>query len=348
MTFLLACGSNPVKSNPANPQISSVAGDYGQPPVGVPLLYVHDPNHVSWLIGFDWTGQPRGTVKISPPLGPDESIEMSPDGQWFRRPLGVGTILDRLGRPLPGTPLSGIGLAAIWADDNRHLCGVYRGQATNAWTLSTQLPGQSPKPVAVVAQDSGVAQTGLVVLACSFRNDQAILLGISISSPSEAWVIRISDGKLISHHAYAAKLLSSVVASRDAAYIAENSAATFPSYSPQGAVVTRIRRVSDWAQVATHGVTTVMGFNDDDSLAIFNDPKNNVPTILSVVDWRSGSALWRDEGTVALGGSVAEPGGRDIALKLKDPVREDPLATILIVHGDGTLTKIAGRYWPAW
>jgi hypothetical protein len=350
MTLLLnGCGANRVTSNPASPPASSGPGDYGQPPAGVPLLYMHDPDHVSWLIGFDWTGRPRGTVKISPPLVPDESIDSSPDGQWFRRPLGQGTILDRLGRPVPGTPpLSGIGVAAIWADDNRHLCGVYRGEATNVWTLSTQLPGQSPKPVGVVAPGSDVAQTGVVVLACSLRNDRAILLGISISSPDEIWVIRMSDGTVVSHHAYAANLLESVVASRDAAYVAENSSAAFPTHSPQGAAVTRIRRVSDWAQVATPGVSTVIGFNDDDSLAIFNDPKSNVPILLSVVDWRSGSALWRDEGTSSLGGFAAEPGGRDIALILKDAGREEPVGTILIVHGDGTLTKIAGRYWPAW
>src|ERR1700674_4205425 len=41
--------------------------DYGPPPAGVNLLYVHDPKHDSWLIGYDWQGQPRGTVKVAQP-----------------------------------------------------------------------------------------------------------------------------------------------------------------------------------------------------------------------------------------------------------------------------------------
>ncbi|HEY4888716.1 MAG TPA: hypothetical protein VIJ58_09080, partial [Candidatus Dormibacteraeota bacterium] len=44
-----------------NPKASPVA-DYGPPPAGVPLLYVHDPNNPSWLIGYDWSGKARGTV----------------------------------------------------------------------------------------------------------------------------------------------------------------------------------------------------------------------------------------------------------------------------------------------
>ena len=46
-------------------EATPVAGDYGPPPTGVNLLYVHDPDHASWLIAYDWSGQPRGTVKLS-------------------------------------------------------------------------------------------------------------------------------------------------------------------------------------------------------------------------------------------------------------------------------------------
>jgi len=50
--------------------------DYGPPPPNIPLVWVQDPHHTGWLIGFDWTGKPRGTVMISQPVGQF----------WFMRP----------------------------------------------------------------------------------------------------------------------------------------------------------------------------------------------------------------------------------------------------------------------
>jgi len=86
---------------PAATPGASLMADYGPPPAGVPLLYVKDPTHPTWLIGFDWSGQPRGTLKLDPAIG---SVGMAPDGQAFAVGFGskggTGEILDRLGQPL--------------------------------------------------------------------------------------------------------------------------------------------------------------------------------------------------------------------------------------------------------
>src|ERR1700682_2069621 len=63
----------------ANPHASPVA-DYGAPPAGTQLVYLQDPNHPGWLIGFDWTGKPRGTVKLPQVVEPPNRIGQAPDG----------------------------------------------------------------------------------------------------------------------------------------------------------------------------------------------------------------------------------------------------------------------------
>lgn len=160
--------------------------------------------------------------------------------------------------------------------------------------------------------------------------------------------MKLSDGTVLSHHTYSANLLANIVASRDAAYISENSALILPSSTPQGAVVTRIRRVSDWTEVATPSVAMVMGFSDDDSLVLLMVPGQSGSRTVSVEDWRSGSTKWFYVGPDTFGGFVAEPGGQDFALVLKTVGVQDPLADLLIVHGDGSTTKFPRRYEPTW
>jgi len=336
---------------PGNSKATPLA-DYGPPPAGVPLLYVHDPNNPLWLIGYDWSGTPRGTVKLPGPLGAGESIDMAPDGQQFQvkgGKGGSGIFLDRLGQQLPGAPQP-VGFAgAIWADDSRHLCSTSLNPQNNVWFLSWQLPTQAAQLWAI-AQDPNVGQTAINVVACSFTNNVAILVRTTIASPSEIWVVRLSDGKVLSHHTYKANLLANVFASRDGAYIAENPAALEPNATPGNAAVIRIRRVSDWTQVATVGASMVFGFSGDDSLVLLDNPQAGHPFILSVENWASGSALWNDQGTAVGVAIVVEPGGRDFALALFDATDAgpDPMATILIVHGDGSVTKFPRLYEPAW
>ena len=53
----------------ATPKPSSPIGEYGPPPPGVNLLYARDPEHPTWLISYDWSGNPQGTIKLDPAIG---------------------------------------------------------------------------------------------------------------------------------------------------------------------------------------------------------------------------------------------------------------------------------------
>jgi hypothetical protein len=339
----------------ASPNASPVA-DYGPPPAGIALLYVHDPNHASWLIGFDWSGRPRGTVKPDPAL---VGVGMAPDGQSFSIGAGAkggaGGLLDRLGQPIP---LSGAipGKAGpMWADDNKHMCGVSLDLQTLDWTFVTLLPGEAVKSGPVIAHEPiAGGQTGIRLASCSFRNDQAILVRTTVSWPAELWVVRISDGTILSYHTYSGgSVLGGVVGSRDSVLIAENSS---QATVPQGATApsTVVYRVSDRSVVATLDPTmNVLAFSGDDSLVLVTTSPwvGGQPIHLAVIDLRSGGSVCRYDGPETLGAFTAEPDGTGFAVALKVlplHVPDDPLSDILIMHSDGSTTTISGRYAPTW
>ena len=343
---LMSTRFHPRASVPAATPNASPVADYGPPPAGVPLLYVHDPSHPAWLIGFDWSGKPRGTVKVDPAL---TTPGMSPDGQLFSvgsgAKGGTGEILDRLGNPVQGAggALPGSTLP-IWADDNLHRCGMEYNQG--AGTLLTLLAGESVKSVIVIP--SAGDQTIVSLASCSFRNDQAILFR---SNTAEIWVVRISTGKILSHFTYPNSAdLANLTVSRDGTLLAENSSKSTGQVAPN-APSTIIRRVSDRSVVATLDPSMgVLAFNSDDSLALVTTTPwvGNQPTALAVVDLRSGQALWHYTGPNMFGGVVAQPEGRDFAVYVRKPGVEDPLTDLMIVHADGTAIDFPRRYQPTW
>jgi hypothetical protein len=336
-------------TTPVGEPTASPAADYGPPPAGVPLLYVHDPKHPTWLIGYDWTGQPRGTVKLS---DAQPNIGMAPDGQSFAIGLdakgGNWQFLDRLGQPVAAPSTLPGAYSTLWADDNQHVCSMTFDQQTLDYTLWTAVPGQPIKRVMVVAHDPSVGQTGVSLAACSFKNDLAIAVRTTISSPTETWIVRLSDGKVIAHNTYAGAL-ANVVASTDGAYTAENSSVSSGQTGP-GATSTVIRHVSDGSVVATLDPTiAVLGFSGDDSMVLVTRvPWVGPLTHLAVFDV-AGHEVWSDDGTATYGGFVAMPGGRDFALTYRSPTAQAPEpTTIFIVHGDGSVTKFPGAYEPTW
>jgi hypothetical protein len=335
----------------ATPNASPLA-DYGPPPAGVPLLYVKDPNHPSWLIGFDWTGKPRGTVKLDPAVG---SVGMAPDGQSFAVGFGAkggtGEILDRLGQPIQGGGVAIPGSALpIWADDNQHTCGVaFDSQGLNA-TLVTLAPGQAVKAVAVLGSSQG--QPGSYrVASCSFRNDAALVVRSS-QWPVELLSVRLSTGKVTSLYTYASpEQLSNVVASADSTLIAENSSQSVGQLQGQNAPTTVIRRVSDRAILVKMDPSFgVLAFNSDDSLALLTTTPwvGGAPTAMQVWDLRSGQPIWTYNGPGMFGNVVAQPGGQDFAIYVRNPTAGDPLTDLMIIHADGTATDFPRRYTPAW
>jgi hypothetical protein len=326
--------------------------DYGAPPAGVPLLYVQDPNHKSWLIGYDWSGRPRGTVKLD---STQASPRMAPDGQSFAIGMGgkggTDKILDRLGSPVAGTGVLPDGTTPIWADDNRHICGMTFNQRTFAWTLVTIMPGQPVKSVAVIARDKSIGQTGISLVSCSVRNDQAIVVRTTVAWPSELWVVQLSSGRAIAHSVYTDSSVVKVVGSSDGVLIAENapqSAGQDPLYQ---LAWTTVLRLSDRSIVARLDPSLgVVAFNSDDSLALVTTEVwvGGSLTHLAVIDLRTGRRIWEYDGPDMLDTSTSQPGGRDFALVLRAPDSTDLAGTEVIVHGDGSTTRLPGRNIPTW
>src|SRR5579864_4111867 len=88
------------------------------------------------------------------------------------------------------------------------------------------------------------------------------------TSVVDVWVMRLSDGTVLAHHTYPEFLLANVVASPDAAYIAENAFGTVGQGAVQGQGTSAIRQVSDWVRVGTVGSSAVRAFSGDDSLVL--------------------------------------------------------------------------------
>jgi hypothetical protein len=335
-----------------------VAVDHGTPPAGVNLLYMHDPIKPVWLVGYDWSGKVRGTVKLDTETS---GATMAPDGQSFVMGAGgkggSGTFVDRFGQLTPSQGGVLEYASNIWADDSRHMCTVSLDQQTFEWALNTQLPTETIKKVAVIARDQGVGQSGISLLACSIRNDLAIAERTTIAWPAELWVIRLSDGSVLAHHTYPFQELTTVVASADGIYLGENVISTASQSKLAGAAVTaRIRRVSDWTMVATLPANDgVLGFSGDGSLVLVStEPTlNPEPRLFGILEWKSASMIWRNP-SETMTSFTAEPGGASFALALQRPqspkvTYPDPARDVTIVRGDGTSTTLAGRFYQtAW
>jgi hypothetical protein len=360
----------------ATPNASPLA-DYGPPPAGIPLIYVHDPTQPTWLVGYDWSGKPRGTVKLGQAIDAGQYVGMAPDGQEFlvspTAKGGSGVFLDRLGAPIPALGGTGGYFGGVWADDNRHYCTVTVDQRTFAWTFVTQGAGEAPKPVAVIARDTGLGETGIGVAACSYKNDQAVLVRTVVAWPSEMWVMQISTGKVLSHATIAGQP-ANLVASIDTLLTAENSNMSVSGLQ-QGFPSTVIHRVSDGSVVVTlDAIMGVLAFSRDNSLVLVTTAPSSQgqPAHIAVVDVKSMQIIWRYDGPEGLGTFLAEQGGNldaafgpgfAIALTLNPPqttpcggtsktachpVVADPARDILIVQGNGSVTHVAGRHETAW
>ena len=319
--------------------------EYGPPPAAVPVFFLEDPEHQGWYVGLDWSGNPRGTIKLAQPLDQGTILVQSPNGSAFQvTPGGKGVstqFLDRLGRTVSGT-------GGTWADDNLHTCSV--SQDTHmTWTLTTGGPGQTSKAVGVVAQDAAVGQTVIDFAACSFKNDRAILVRTSVAWPSEVWVIRLSDGAVLAHNAIQnAKQLVDVIASADGSLIAENSG-QWTGGAGNGAPATVIRRLSDGAVVTTLDPSMgVLGFSSDNKVALVGVAPWVAGTAshLGLVDVGTGHVLWRYDGGDQLAGFFADPSGSGVAVLLQ-PVNAPgphPSVKVILVSGNGSSTTMPGPY----
>ena len=334
---------------------SPVAVDYGPPPPGVPLVWVQDPNRAGWLIGFDWTGKPRGTVKISQTIGQYDRLRQAPGGSAFgiepNGKGGYGIFLDRLGNEIPNQDSTPRYQDEMWSDDSVHMCTLdFIGGLDSQWRIGLKLPGAAPNPLSVVALDSLNLRSGIIAIsfaACNARTDRAVLAYSYMSRPTEFWIVRISDGAILSHRTYPAGNLANVTVSRDASLIAENSG-TSAGEAP-AAPSTVIRRAPDMSLVTTLNPTMgVLAFSGDNSSALVTTAPliAGQPAMLEVLDLQTGRVMWTGEGTSGLGSFAVQPAGNAFALALTDG---NAPATILMIYGDGSRpAKLPGLFVPTW
>ena len=336
-----------------------VAVDYGPPPPRVSLVWVQDPNHPGWLTGFDWTGNPRGTVKISQSIGQYDRLSQAPDGSAFGiEPNGKGgfqVFLDRLGSPLLNQDSTVRYQDEMWADDSVHMCTLgSSGGLDSQWRIGLRLPGAAPNPLSVVALDSPNLRSGIIAIsfaACSARNDRAVLAYSYPSRPTEFWVVRISDGAILSHRTYPAGNLVNVTVSPDASLIAENSDTSTGQVAP-AAASTVIRRASDMSLVSTLDPTIdVLAFSGDNSSVLVSTAPfiAGQAEMQEVFDLQTGRLMWHGEGTSPLSAFLVQPDRNAFAVALSQPGEASGPATILMVYGDGSRpAKLPGLFTAPW
>lgn len=330
-----------------------VAHDYGAPSGQLNLLYVHDPARADWLTGFDWTGAPQATVKLD---ALRVGALMAPDGGSFSIGLnakgGAWQFLDRLGNPVGGPSNLAGALLPIWADDNMHVCATSLDQQTLAWSLWTELPGEAPKQVRVLATDATLGESSISVVACSVKNDVAIAVRIVQAWPAEVWLVRLSDGGVILDQKRSGTDMAMFTASPDAKLLAENSSQS-TGQSGETAPATLVVRASDGSVVATLEPSMgVLAFSGDDSAALvtLSPWTGATPIHLGVVDLASGRLVWQDDGRSArfFGQLVAQPQGSSFAIAYPSSETYPSPSTIVIVGAGGAATTLDRLYTPAW
>ena len=320
----------------------SPTGDYGPPPAGVPLVYVGDANHRGWYIGVDWSGKPRGTIKLAQPLDESANLVQSPDGSAFfadDRGVSYGPPLDRLGRPQTGFPIPDGLRQLVWADDNRHLCSIayQNGHLLLSWhvpgfTYNSAVVAQEPDPSMGIGGDIGID-------ACAFSTDPRAVLDRSRGlAASEYWVIHLTDGRVLAHAQIPAGVVN-VVASNDGDYLAENAST---------AASTRVLDLSTGHVTNLNPTLQVLGFSGDDKVALVT-PQGwtaGFPTTLEAIELATGHVLWTYNGGQELQAFYAEPSGSDFALTFKRAGDQalHPNVSILIERPDGTSTTVEGPF----
>lgn len=352
--LIAACGTPQQAAATPN---SSPVSDYGAPPSGVPLFYLRNSKHPGWYDGYDWIGRPRATIKLA--AAPDETSALfqSPDGSAFILTPGGGKggfrpgtqFLDRIGVPLPNQDPNFEVHDMIWADDSTQTCTL--DAMVQKWRVGTITPGR-PSAAHSAAVDLGVPTIGVyaqALVACSPRNDVAIVSYAFSEYPTYAWVVRLSDGRILRREAFERNAIADIAASPDGKLLAESSN-TAVGYVQRGAAAhTTITDASTGANVATLPDTyDVLAFSADDSVALVTTSPwvSGAPTHLALIKVESGVVVWRYDGDKEYGGRWIQPGGSSIAVMLQSPAEQSMHVAVgvVIVHGDGSSATIAGTY----
>lgn len=299
------------------------------------------------LVALDWNGAVAGTI------GTARGANQSPDGSR----LDVGGIgyVDQTGQGIPAVQLDKGGPG--WSDDSRHFCvmrtasgGAFMGNGEPAWLFAGPIEG----PLNRVAQAGSVGgQSGPGVIACSFLSDRAVVVQTVILGASDVWVIKLSTGALLYHRQYPNQETPFVRASHDGQYLAEQTAA----FDAGGALrhgATVIRRTSDGKELARLEKQTVVAFSWDGARVVTMPASGSFgANEARLVDWKSGSILWKLPGPPGTNGgeavyALARPNGTDMVVGI-GPQSADGIDQLWLIDATGTARSIAkGPLWTAF
>ena len=330
----------------------STRADYGPPPAGVPLFYLAVPDHAGWYTGFDWTGEPRGTIKLAQPLDEFSNLAQSPDGAGFwvdahGKPPSTVHTLDRLGQSQSPFPYPAGLYELIWADDNRHLCSlaVQNGNIVLSWHVPTYTAN-----VAIVGKPNGPTDRGYGLRGCSFATDQRAVIerdvDVGIPAPKEYLVVGLGDGRVIARKTIGPGVANSIVVSHDGTFVALNSlkADGFPEPTAAHTVVADLSRNTT---IDLDPSLSVLAFSGDDRVVLVTTGwYAGQPTNLQAIELATGKVLWSYDGGAELSSYFVEPDAEDFALLMKPAGDQDlhPKVTILIERPDGTSTTVQGSF----
>jgi hypothetical protein len=312
----------------------------GFPPAGVPVLWHSgndpaNPSNPSRMLALDWNGKLVGTMyQPVTTQSLDGSIVGTADGIY----------LDHSGMRL--SELSGIPFFPVIADDDRSVCEL---SSTVAGRVVDQLwlkfgPVSGPLR-AVAPMGSFGARSGFGIIACSARNDRAVIEYSSMSGTTAVKVIALSSGRVVYQHAYTLAV-SNVVSAPDGRYLAEQ----MPVAGSYGAASTTvIRRVSDGALVARLDNQIAVRFSwDDERVVVTNPNQSGAGTRVALIAWRSQRVLWSVSTTEAEPATAwAEPNGGKVAIGLSS-LASWPLDRLWIVDADGRASLVLSeQFYPA-
>lgn len=270
-----------------------------------PLILVHDPHDFGQLDGVAWDGR---TGRLATLPRSDQLFAPNPAGTL----LGYAdAVYDRTGAPVATFPVQTKGFPGDWSDDGRVLCAMVPLDARDAAAVPTTLmigaPGQPARRVVEVGDRP--QQAWIAAHYCSPAADRALVVrsgGQGIGTWA-FYLVRLSTGTVLWTKSYRdSPNPVDIVASHDAGYIAEvewgrdipGRTTIYDAFARwQGRVDGRVLRFS-W----------------DGTLALVASNQDGAP---SIVDWRSGAAVWRAPAGSTLWTSYAEPGGGSLAVCLK-------------------------------
>jgi hypothetical protein len=302
-------------------------------PLTTPVILFHDPVNPDQVDGITWDGTASGLVAAS---GANAGFVSNPAGTLYAR-FGDRAIYDRSGHVVApyGGNMKGFG---TWADDERHYCQMVSRSAIpppsgEPTSLQLAAPGETTRTIAQVG--TAGQQVAVGVAACSVLLDRGVVVqsgGQGIGT-RQLWVVQLSTGRILWTRSYVSdSSIVTIAASRDGQYIAEvhSGPGQVPGttvYGPTGSVL-------------AHLTGSVVGFSWDGTLAAVGSLEGSV----SVIRWQDGSHVWGAPQGQTIDAVIAEPGGQQIAVSLRNPDYQQttgfPPTDLYVIAPDGQATPL--------